>query len=249
MRRCISGSISCLMKSFCPLMGQIVGLAFFTAVAPAWCSIDNWSSQFPLPPQTDGNVYAIANQGTSVYIGGDFTKVSGVNSPGIAKWNGTEWVSVGGGVDGAVYSIAISGSNVYIGGSFSQAGSVSALNIAEWNGASWTALAGGIDDDNGQAQVNALAIVSSNLYAGGLFDLADGNEATNIAHWNGSAWSALNNGINYVPLDTNDTTVASVNALAYDGTNLYVGGTFNVAGTKTVANIAEWKSSSWSVVG
>lgn len=237
------------MKSPCFFKGSIIGLALFIVTTPAWSSADNWSNQFPPPPQTDGDVLAVASQGTTFYIGGDFNTVSGVHSPGIAKWNGTTWEAVGGGVDGTVNAIAISGTNIYIGGSFSQAGQVSALNIAVWNGSTWAALAGGIDDDANQAQINALAVNGAKLYAAGQFDLADGNNATNIAFWNGTAWSALGNGINYNPTDTNDTTTASVNALAYNGTNLYVGGTFNLAGTKTVTNMAKWNGTNWSAVG
>ncbi len=237
------------MKPPCLFKGPIIGLAAFIVTTSAWSAPDNWSNQFPPPPQTDGDVLAVASQGTAFYIGGDFNTVSGVNSPGIAKWNGTTWEAVGGGVDGEVYAIAISGTNVYVAGSFDQAGQVSALNIAVWNGSAWSALAGGIDDDVNEAQINALAVNGAKLYVGGQFDLADGNYVTNIALWNGTAWSGLNNGINYNPIDTNDTTTASVNALAYNGTNLYVGGTFNLAGTKTVTNIAKWNGSAWSTVG
>ena len=44
--------------------------------------------------------------------------------------------------------------------------------------------------------VYALAISGSDLYAGGQFTTAGGNAANDIAKWNGSAWSALGEGMN-----------------------------------------------------
>src|SRR6478672_13404304 len=80
---------------------------------------DNWDNRFVPPPDTDGEVFAMAAVGNQIYAGGSFSIVNGVECGGIAKWNGTAWESVGDGTDGEVYAIAISGTNVYIGGSFS----------------------------------------------------------------------------------------------------------------------------------
>ena len=53
-------------------------------------------------------------------------------------------------------------------------------------------------------------------------------EARHIAKWDGSVWSALGSG----------TSNTHVSALAFDGTNLYTGGTFTSAGGKVASNIA-----------
>ncbi len=205
---------------------------------------DNWDSRFGTAPYTDAPIYALATQGNQVYVGGEFTTISGLPATGLAKWNGTAWETVGGGVDGYVYAIAISGTNVYVAGSFTQAGTVPALNIALWNGSTWSALGNGIDDDFGDAEVYALAVSGSTLYAGGYFNVAGSATATNIAKWNGTTWSAQGKGLNYV--GTNTQAVASVSALAFDGTNVYAGGFFNRAGTQTVTNIAKWNGTAWS---
>jgi hypothetical protein len=78
-------------------------------------------------------------------------------------------------------------------------------------------------------RVWALAASGTNLYAGGSFTAAGGVVATNIAEWDGSAWSALGPRMNSMVL-----------ALAASGTNLYAGG-YGV--------IAKWDGTVWSGLG
>jgi len=59
-----------------------------------------------------------------------------------------------------------------------------------------------------------------------------------IAKWNGSSWSALGNGVN-----------GTVRAIAISGGNVYVGGSFTLAGGNSANNIAKWNGSSWSAIG
>ena len=210
---------------------------------------DNWDNRFIPPPDTDGEVYAMASVGNQIYAGGSFFTVNGVDSPGIAKWNGTSWESVGGGVDGEVHAIAISGNNVYIGGAFTQAGDADALNIAMWNGSNWTNLAAGFDDANNDAEVNTLVVSGANLFAAGFFEMSDTNAMTNMARWNGTTWSAMGQGVNYTPASPDDTQVAYVNALTGNSTNLFAAGFFSLAGTNSVINIARWTGTTWTSVG
>jgi hypothetical protein len=80
--------------------------------------------------------------------------------------------------------------------------------------------------------VNALAVLSSDLYAGGDFITAGGVSANYIAKWNGSSWNALGSGIGgaYHPY---------VTALALMGSNLYAGGDFSIAGGKVSPFVAQ----------
>jgi hypothetical protein len=62
----------------------------------------------------------------------------------------------------------------------------------------------------------------------GGFTLAGGSGASQIAKWDGSAWSALGSGLNHV-----------VYALAASGSDvMYVGGNFTTAGGKLSAHMA-----------
>ncbi len=147
----------------------------------------------------------------------------------VAKWDGSSWSALGGGMDNPVNALAVDGNgNVYAGGSFSTAGGNPASNVAKWDGSSWSALGSGTN-----GFVNAPAFDGSgNLYAGGFFSTAGGVAANNVAKWDGSSWSALGSGTN---------GFVNVNALAFDGSgNLYAGGEFTIAGAKPSSRIARW---------
>jgi hypothetical protein len=132
----------------------------------------------------DGTVKALAvAPDGSLYAGGSFTGR-------IARWNGSAWSVVGGGVSGGsstVNALAIApNGNVYVGGVFTAAGSISASNIAVWNGVGWSALGAGTD-----AAVNALAIAPDGvLHLGGAFGAAGGLPTNGYAEWNGTTFVA-----------------------------------------------------------
>ncbi|MCX7044857.1 MAG: hypothetical protein NTX50_05115 [Candidatus Sumerlaeota bacterium] len=192
----------------------------------------------------DGSVNALALDGLgNLYAGGAFVhaNLSAVNH--IAKWDGASWSALGTGTGGEVFALAADGAgNVYAGGNFTVAGETSANNIANWNGSSWSALGMGMrnESESSPAKVESLALdKAGNLYAGGNFTTAGATLASNIAKWNGSAWSALGTGINGY----------DVLALAEDGAgNLYAGGNFGAAGGAPTGNIAKWNGSSWSAL-
>jgi hypothetical protein len=184
----------------------------------------------------DGDVYALAVSGTTLYAGGDFTRVGGVTANGIAKWDGSTWSALDTGMDNPVHALAVSGTDLYAGGDFQTAGGVWAYYIAKWNGSAWSALGSGMGGSF--TSVHALAVSGTDLYAGGDFSTAGETTARNIAAWNGSAWSALGSGMDN-----------PVYALAVSGRNLYAGGDFQTAGEATVNYIAVWNGGTWSALG
>jgi len=69
----------------------------------------------------DGRVMALATSGTDVYAGGSFARATnsggaGVTVNRIAKWNGSNWSTLGQGMDGTVLALEASGSDLYAGG-------------------------------------------------------------------------------------------------------------------------------------
>jgi hypothetical protein len=208
---------------------------------------EGWQDGFYLSG-TDDIVFAVAQLGTDIYVGGRFTTVGGITANHIAKWNGTTWSSLGtgatNGVDyragsqSSVLALAVLGTDLYVGGTFTQAGNVAAKGIAKWNGTTWSSL--GTEVGTGlNGNIYSLAAAGSDLYVGGNFTRIGGIMANGVAKWNGTTWASLgasnNNGVGGTAL-----------ALAVLGSSVYVGGNFTTASGISANRIAKWDGTSWS---
>jgi len=205
-----------------------------------------WDSRF-WRSGVEYTVYAIAFVGTDMYVGGDIPTINDTVVNGIAKWDGTSWSALGSGLNDAhngfnqatVSTLASIGTDLYVVGEFIKAGGVSVSNIAKWDGSNWSALGSGLD-----GTAFGSAVIGTNLYVTGRFGKAGGITTGPIAKWDGSAWSALGAG---VADPTHNSVIA--HPLAVVGTDLYVGGSFTMAGGNPANFIAKWDGSSWSALG
>jgi hypothetical protein len=177
-------------------------------------------------------VRALAVSGSDVYAAGSFTIAGGIVATNIAKWDGTNWSSLGLGMNFTVEALAVLSNDLYAGGGFTMAGG-SASYIAKWDGSRWSPLGSGVS-----SAVNALVISGSDVYVGGYFQIAGNTNVSHVAKWDGSSWSPLSSGIN-----------GEVDALTVSEGNLYAGGKFTIAGSVAATNIAQWNGSSWSALG
>jgi trimeric autotransporter adhesin len=98
-----------------------------------------------------------------------------------------------------------------------------------------------------QLGANGGNVSGNNLYVGGNFRSAGGTAANSIARWNGTSWSALTSGVTTGTGAAERTGV--VNAIAVDGQDVYVGGTFEFAGGVLTNSVAKWNGTSWSALG
>jgi len=221
----------------------IVGGTFSMAGGLATPNIASWdgSNWSQLGNGIAGTaVDSLAASGTTIYAGGRFRLGGGLNATNVAMWNGTSWSALGeglrdwdagGGGGGIVRALALWGPNLIAGGTFRLAGGVSALDIAMWNGSNWLGFGDGIDPSG---TIYAISAVGNDLVAGGFFSSAGTNAVNSMARWDRKTWFSFAGGVIF------DGSPGVVNALVSNGTELYVGGGFNVAGGLTANNIALW---------
>ena len=170
-------------------------------------------------PTLNADVYAIAVSGSNVYLGGNFSAVSGAARNGAAavgtdgtlsSWNPN--------LNNSVYAIGVSGSNVYLGGSFTTAGGT-ARNRAAAVGTDGTLTAWNPNLNN---TVSAIGVSGSNVYLGGAFTTVGGQARNRAAAVTTDGAGTLT--------DWNPNLSSSVYAIAVSGSNVYLGGNFTTVG-------------------
>jgi hypothetical protein len=165
-------------------------------------------------------------------------------------------------LDGVVFAAQVwdagdgNGPALYVAGSFVHAKGVIVNKIVAWNGTAWLPLrAGGTVGLPQGGGAFALAVFDDDgpgpnkpaLFVGGSFTDIGALNVNNIAKWNGTNWSRLAEGVLPAAVwalavhdeDPNDTAFPA----------LFVGGTFQVAGTTNARRIAKWSGSAWSQLG
>ncbi|MDX2032296.1 MAG: hypothetical protein SF339_16600 [Blastocatellia bacterium] len=239
---------------------------------------NTWSS---LGGGLSGGVNAIVVNGSDVYVGGRF--ISATNPGGgtvslycIARWsNATNtWSALGvpgtnsNGLNGDINSLAIGGGYLYAGGSFTTArnsasDTLSANSIARWDGTRWGTLGTGSGTTGngvwspGRANVSAIVISGSDVYAGGSFTKVQnsGSSSLNaycIAKWSSAtgAWAALGKGT----APSTNGVAGDVLALTFFNGELIVGGTFSLAYNDVNASVSankvvRWNGTAWTALG
>lgn len=147
-----------------------------------------------------------------------------------------------------------------VGGRFESAGGVACENVARWSGAAWSPLIGAGGSNGVDSDVFALTVFDNDgigpsppeVIAGGWFFSAGSEGCLAIARWNGSAWLPLPgvNGTNGV-IDPNSPgprppgEVFALGVFDEDDSGpgleqLYVGGSFTLAGGIPSMKIAAW---------
>ncbi|MFH1746219.1 MAG: hypothetical protein ABIG44_04165 [Planctomycetota bacterium] len=223
----------------------------------------NWSS---LPGGTThgmgGPVYDLAvyddGSGPALYAAGDFAGAGGVLVRNVAKWDGTQWSDLDGGLRpyyADAYALAVfdppgpQGPGLYVGGDFATAGDIDTYDIARWDGDGWSAVGDSTED---LGSIRALLSFDDGggpaLYAGGFFTSIGGVEVKHIARWDGVSWSPVGSG---TP-NTAPGIWGIVHTLAaYDdggGAALYVGGGFSIADGVVAHKIAKWDGAQYSAL-
>lgn len=193
--------------------------------------------------------------GPALYVGGAFTHAGGIAVQRVARWDGSAWHAVGGGVQGTVRSLAGfddgsgNGPELYAGG-ISLDG-LDGQTLLKWNGAAWSQVGSGITMYEFYTQ-GVLALVVHDdgmgggpaLYAGGDFYWEFSSPVDRVARWDGTTWSTVGGGTNLKV-----EALASFDDGTGSGPALYAGGRFRQAGGVNASRIARWDGAAWSPLG
>lgn len=223
-----------------------------------------WSA---LDKGLDSGVSALVVNGTTLYIGGSFSRAcadalcvapipaTGVNA--VAMYTGTVLSPLNFGLNGLVTGLAVSGGTVYAAGTFTRTcgnvdctgGSPAPVNrVASFTGVAWSGVGNGLNN-----AAASIAVSGGNVYAGGGFSRtcantdcstpAPPNGANRIAAFSGGAWSGLT--------PTGNSPDGLTIALAVSGTDVYIGGAFSSVGPVQANRVAKFNSTSgvWSSLG
>jgi len=192
----------------------------------------NWQTVGDLPNAWDGevaymNIGSIKEYQTEVYIAGLFPEGMGL-SHSIARWNGSQWNTVGEsilGVDVWINDMEIFNGELYVAGYFFREHGNLSSGILRWNGNNWHGVGDGVEFG---AQVFDLQVHNDFLYASGNFASISGISASRIAKWNGEQWCGLGSTFNN-----------SINSMAVYRDTLYVSCGTEVDGIQ-VNYLAKW---------
>lgn len=115
----------------------------------------------------------------ALVAGGSFTTADGAPIPGIARWTGTSWTGIAGGVGGQVRDILrLPNGDLVVGGLFNDVDGMIARNVARWNGVEWSAFGDGLSN----GRVNAVArLANGDLVAAGAFTISNGIPINRVA--------------------------------------------------------------------
>ncbi len=129
-----------------------------------------------------GSVSCVVVHESDVYIAGSFHTRGAKVVNSVARWDGSQWTDLDGGIvgDGYINSMAWVNDRLIVAGSFSAIGDVAASNIAAWNAKTkrWTNLGDGIN-----GEVKQVFVFHDSVFCSGVFTRAGDIVCTNIAVW------------------------------------------------------------------
>jgi hypothetical protein len=203
-----------------------------------------------VPDGTTDDVWDMVVWQGDLYVVGGFTHAGNSEVSYLARWDGSTWSDVGGGVSvigggpTGLRGIDVHNGKLVIVGAFDYAGGVEAINIAEWDGVEWSPVGSGSDpyDDYFNLRQAALSVASYKglLYVGADFSEAVGEAAAALAVWDGVSWEPVDGGIHgggwpFGPQVT-DLEIAGEGVTA----SLLIGGDFDEANGDETDNVARY---------
>jgi hypothetical protein len=135
----------------------------------------------------------MASYNGDLFVGGQFIEVdSNIAANRIARWNGSQWFSMGTGFTGGITQVqdmAVYNNELIVAGYFSSIDGLPVNNICRWNGTNWDSLGSGLSSFTSTLVVDT---INNLLYAGGTFNFAGGVATpSGVAVWDGVSWAPV----------------------------------------------------------
>jgi hypothetical protein len=231
------GGLGIVVIAVALAIGTLVPVAEAAPIAFSPNPVHGWS--------TNGPVWAVLTVGNTVYVGGDFTRVTGpggsptVSRSHLAAFDRTTGAVINGfssDVNGVVRELVSDGTRLYVGGTFSTVKSTSRQNVAAVDLTSGAVATGFIANTN--SGVYALGLAGDRLYVGGAFSTIGSSSRNRF----GAVTTATGAVITaFAPPAPNDTVHAIVQSP--DGSRVYAGGDFTSVGGSTHRSVAAFATS------
>ncbi|MEM1178275.1 MAG: hypothetical protein AAGM22_08030 [Acidobacteriota bacterium] len=244
---------------------------FLRTEAPRLENIGAWDGTAWHPLGTGlsgvGKTLAVFDDGTgpALYVGGSFGDADGVTVNHIARWDGVAFTALDGAAglgvaaaeDPEVSSSVVfdegSGPALYIAGHFDEAGGVAVNNLAKWTPVGGFSAVGGFDASASVVDtILDLEVFDEGsgpaLFIAGEFQDVNGLEVNGVVRWDGTTFAALA-GPSGVGVAEGSGRGQIRDLLAYDagdGTKLFAGGFFDLAGGEAAYGAATWDGQRWS---
>ena len=125
---------------------------------------------------TTSMIFTMQVYQNELFVGGTFSASAGAPDESVARWNGSAWTGVGGGIldtlnnSASVLSMCVYDNKLVVGGGFKKAGGIYAHNIVFWDGNLWCGVGKPFP-----VYVEALISHDDTLYAGGGFTSVEGD--------------------------------------------------------------------------
>lgn len=195
-----------------------------------------WDFRFGRPALESGAVASAWFRG-ELHVGGAFVAAGRNFSPGVARWDGTNWWPLGNGLSAtssispAVATLAVFADELYAGGFFVRSDEVALPGLARWNGTNWSAVPG-----VALTEVRQLLVHEGALLVAGNLRFNDDTNHYAVARWNGATWETF---------DSRIPSAGVAGCVAASGNEIFISGSFNSIAGNPISYNARWDGATW----
>ncbi len=186
----------------------------------------------------DWKVRTMINYQGNLIVGGEFTKVNGVQVSHITIYNGNSWVNIGN-FDYPVINLKIIEDTLYAMGFFSQVDSIPVNGIAKWDGNTWSNVFSFPSCDY-PPWASDIVKYKGNYYVAGNFNIQQKN-IRDIAMYKNNTWQSVGQGF--------FGGFNAINQMLVYKDELYAAGLIKKTDGNIGSGIQKWDGTSWTEPG